>query len=70
MTINCLLLYADPGSGALIWQLIVAALIGGAFYLRRFKERFFSFWKSPSPQNDQANSDKPTLPSEIIVDDK
>ncbi len=39
------LLYADPGSGALIWQLIVAAVLGGAFYLRRFKERLFSFRK-------------------------
>jgi hypothetical protein len=32
-------LYADPGSGALIWQLIVGALVGMAFYFRIFFRR-------------------------------
>jgi hypothetical protein len=27
--------YVDPGAGALIWQLVVAALVGGLFYLRK-----------------------------------
>ena len=31
-----LLAYTDPGTGALIWQLIVAAGIGFIFYFRRF----------------------------------
>jgi uncharacterized membrane-anchored protein YjiN (DUF445 family) len=35
--------YADPGSGALIWQLMMAALVGGIFYFHRitawFKKR-------------------------------
>lgn len=26
--------YVDPGSGALIWQLILAAFFGGSFYAR------------------------------------
>jgi len=39
--VNALLLYADPGSGALIWQLLVAAFIGSMFYFRRIKEWFF-----------------------------
>lgn len=43
------LLYVDPGSGALAWQLIVAALLGSVFYLKRFKARLFSFRKK-SPQ--------------------
>lgn len=34
--------YIDPGSGALIWQAIVAGLVGAAFYFRRFFGRFFS----------------------------
>jgi hypothetical protein len=29
-------LYADPGSGALIWQLLVASFVGGLFYIRTF----------------------------------
>jgi hypothetical protein len=33
------LAYTDPGSGALIWQLLVAAFAGALFYFRRF-----AFW--------------------------
>jgi hypothetical protein len=37
--------YVDPGSGALIWQGMLAALVGSAFYFRRtvhrIKTRFF-----------------------------
>lgn len=28
--------YTDPGSGALIWQMLVAGLVGAAFYFRKF----------------------------------
>jgi hypothetical protein len=28
--------YTDPGSGALIWQMLVAGVVGAAFYFRRF----------------------------------
>jgi hypothetical protein len=35
--------YADPGSGALLWQMALAAIAGIAFYFRRiiswFKDR-------------------------------
>ncbi len=27
--------YVDPGSGAMIWQVAVAAVIGSLFYIRR-----------------------------------
>ncbi len=27
--------YTDPGSGALMWQLLVGALVGATFYFRR-----------------------------------
>ena len=30
------LAYTDPGSGALLWQMLVAAFVGAAFYFRRF----------------------------------
>jgi hypothetical protein len=36
--------YIDPGSGALIWQAILAAFFGGAFYFRKFIGRL-TFWK-------------------------
>ncbi|HEX8474835.1 MAG TPA: hypothetical protein VF666_12455 [Pyrinomonadaceae bacterium] len=32
------LLYTDPGTGSLIWQLLIAAVFGGLFYVRRIKE--------------------------------
>jgi hypothetical protein len=28
--------YTDPGSGLLIWQTLIAALVGASFYVRRF----------------------------------
>ena len=28
--------YTDPGSGALIWQMLVAGFVGSMFYARRF----------------------------------
>jgi hypothetical protein len=30
------ILYTDPGTGALLWQLLAAAFIGGAFYFRQY----------------------------------
>ncbi len=30
------LAYTDPGTGALLWQMLVAGLVGAAFYLRKF----------------------------------
>jgi hypothetical protein len=32
-------LYTDPGSGALVWQLLVASFVGGLFYMRSFIRR-------------------------------
>lgn len=34
--------YIDPGSGALVWQAILAAIAGAAFYFRGFLGRLFS----------------------------
>lgn len=32
--------YADPGSGALVWQMLVGAFFGGFYLLRRAFVRF------------------------------
>jgi hypothetical protein len=32
-------LYTDPGSGALLWQLLLASFFGGLFYARSFIRR-------------------------------
>ena len=33
-----MMLYADPGSGAMIWQIGLALFFGSAFYFTRLKE--------------------------------
>jgi hypothetical protein len=33
--------YTDPGTGAFLYQAVYAALIGGAFYFRKFLGRIF-----------------------------
>lgn len=55
-----LLFYTDPGSGALLLQLIAATLLGGLFYLRRIKD--FIFRKS-STEKDKPISTKDSLES-------
>ena len=42
------LFYSDPGSGALILQLLVSTFLGGLFYLRKFKHFLF---KKKAPVN-------------------
>ena len=32
-----MMLYADPGSGAMIWQLLLAFFFGATFYFSRLK---------------------------------
>jgi hypothetical protein len=32
--------YADPGSGAFVYQMFYAAFLGATFYLRKFLNRF------------------------------
>ncbi len=34
--------YTDPGSGALIWQMVAAGFVGLMFYLRKFGSWFRS----------------------------
>jgi hypothetical protein len=48
-------LYTDPGSGALIWQLLVASFVGGLFYIRSFIQRVRAkmFGGGSGEQNDQ-----------------
>ena len=42
----CLFLYADPGSGTLIWQLLVAAFLGLMFYARFFVHKIRNAFSS------------------------
>jgi hypothetical protein len=33
--------YADPGTGAFVYQAVYAAFLGGTFYLRKFLNRIW-----------------------------
>jgi len=42
------MMYADPGSGAMIWQLGLALFFGGAFFFSRVKEWARGIFKKDS----------------------
>jgi hypothetical protein len=50
------LLYTDPGSGALLLQLLIASLFGGLFYIRRFKEKVFRMFFAKRLVENEENS--------------
>jgi len=39
--------YADPGTGAFMYQAAYAAFLGGSFYLRKLLDRFLQRRKQP-----------------------
>lgn len=42
-----ILAYVDPGSGQLIWQMLVAGFVGALFYFKRirlFFQKLFTKW--------------------------
>jgi hypothetical protein len=54
-------IYTDPGSGALIWQLLVASFFGILFYLRSFIRRItekLSSRRSKERSNPQAGIER------------
>jgi hypothetical protein len=55
-------LYTDPGSGALLWQLMLAAIFGALFYARLFIRRVTEmFRKERGKQNERQ---APTTPNQ------
>ena len=45
-----LLAYADPGSGILIWQMLLAGIAGALFYLRRLLRGWRDRAEKKTPQ--------------------
>lgn len=41
-----LLLYTDPGSGALLLQILAASVLGGLFYIRKVKDAILGIFTS------------------------
>ena len=44
--------YVDPGSGALLWQALVATFLGGMFYFRRAFGKLIERRRSPNRGTD------------------
>ena len=42
--------YLDPGSGSFILQLLLAALVGGAFIIKTYWKKIIGIFRKDSPQ--------------------
>jgi hypothetical protein len=52
--------YTDPGSGALLWQVLVGGLTGSLFYIRHFREWLSRRQSSKMPvQSESSTSGRP-----------
>ena len=45
--------YTDPGTGALIWQVLIAGFMGAMFYFRRIKNYLMSFRNKQQQDQDR-----------------
>ena len=51
-------LYADPGAGALLLQMLMAVLFGGMFFFRRIKDKILSIFGKNSVGNVEISSEE------------
>jgi hypothetical protein len=52
------LLYIDPGSGSYFIQVIVAALLGAAFWIKMSWQRIKAFFKGDKFKRDESKKDE------------
>jgi hypothetical protein len=45
--------YTDPGTGALVWQVLIAGFMGALFYFRRIKNYLTQFKREFKRKQDQ-----------------
>lgn len=50
--------YTDPGSGALLWQMLAVAAVAGSFYLRKA----IFFFRKKQQKSDDKIEEVPTSP--------
>ena len=55
-----LFFYTDPGSGAMLLQLLLATIAGAGFYFRSFIYRLFGGKKTASADVVDENTNKPS----------
>ncbi len=49
-------LYADPGAGALILQMLMAAAFGSLFFIRGARDRVLGFFRKTKDDNSADNN--------------
>lgn len=49
--------YLDPGSGSFILQLLLAALVGGAFIIKTYWKRIIGFFRKRFSREDSAKEE-------------
>lgn len=52
------LLYIDPGSGSYVLQVIIAALLGAAFWIKMSWHRIKAFFTSTKLNSDKKNKEE------------
>lgn len=51
------LLYLDPGSGSIIFQLIIAGLVGAGFIIRAYWKKITGVFRKGEPEDEESLSD-------------
>ena len=52
------LLYLDPGSGSIIFQLIIAGLVGAGFIIRAYWKKITGVFRKGQPEDEESLSDE------------
>lgn len=63
------MIYADPGSGVLIWQLLLAVFFGGAFYFSKLKAWATAKLRSKKNTVAQESPTDVSAPTPVSVND-
>jgi len=58
-----MLLYADPGSGILIWQLLLALIFGATFYFSKLRHWVVAKLRPERNHQQQVTNDTPAAES-------
>lgn len=51
------LLYLDPGSGSVIFQLLIAGLLGAGFVIRLYWKKITGIFNKQQPEDEDPTSD-------------
>ncbi|MEO8568114.1 MAG: hypothetical protein ABI419_03235 [Ginsengibacter sp.] len=55
---NASLLYIDPGSGSYLVQMIIAAILGGMFYIKTIWKRIKLFFSKNKDASENEHTDE------------